>query len=196
MEKIKKYGKVCDPEKEAIIDSKTIGFYEKCRFIWGLCWIRAISRRIPSVGVNHPNGQFIVCRRPRRQDSCSLLYHPLPQSFQWSASLKDGCWDGSMLVVGEGEGVALLMTAENYDQRTFAPSTGSHHCQSLHGNVVFIWLSSAWENTIFRENRRANTIVRKNKCHWLSKVFGSRITFCQGSPVEAVSRLLQVFFLR
>ena len=84
-----------------------------------------------------------------------------PQSFQWSASLKDGCWDGSMVVVGEGEGVALLMTAENYDQRTFAPSTGSHHSQSLHGNVVFIWLSSAWENTIFRENRRANTIVKK-----------------------------------
>ena len=117
-----------------------------------------------------------------------------PQSFQWSASLKDGCWDGSMLVVGEGEGVALLMTAENYDQRTFAPSTGSHHSQSLHGDVVFIWLTWAWENTIFRENRRANAILTKNKCHWLSKVFESPITFCQGSPVEAVSRLLQAFF--
>ena len=59
--------------------------YDKCRCrraenVW-LGWIRAISCPIQSVRVNHPNGQFIVCRRPRRQDSCSLLYHPLPSEF-------------------------------------------------------------------------------------------------------------------
>ena len=105
-----------------------------------------------------------------------------PQSFQWSASLKDGCWDGSMLVVGEGEGVALLMTAENYDQRTFAPSTGSHHSQSLHGDVVFIWLSWAWENTIFRENRRANTILRKKQMSLTLKSFWISHHFFSGLP--------------
>ena len=98
----KKYGKVCDPEKEAIIDSKTIGFYEKCRYIWRLCWIRAISRRIPSVGVNHPNGQFIVCRRPRRQDSCSLLYHPLPSEFPLERVFKG--WMLRWLDAGGGRG--------------------------------------------------------------------------------------------
>ena len=98
----KKNGKVCDPEKEAIIDSKTIGFYEKCRYIWRLCWIRAISRRIPSVGVNHPNGQFIVCRRPRRQDSCSLLYHPLPSEFPVERVFKG--WMLRWLDAGGGRG--------------------------------------------------------------------------------------------
>ena len=41
-----------------------------------------------------------------------------------------------MVVVGEGEGVALLMTAENYDQRTFARSSGSHQ-QRGGGRIIF-----------------------------------------------------------
>ena len=58
--------------------------YDKCRCrraenVW-LGWIRAISCPIQSVRVNHPNGQFIVSRRPTA-GFILPLYHPYATFF-------------------------------------------------------------------------------------------------------------------